>query len=218
MKKDLFNHLALLCTIIMMQPLVARAGNDTLPGVYLLRGVMETASVLELKPDSTFDFFFSQGALDRGGHGRWTVKEGRLVLNSIAARPPKDYALVSSKKVPGDITVVKMVDKNSMILSYSEVTIVTPGGPLQASTNSHGEAVFKRKNATAIELLFRLCPDRSSVFTVPAGHNYFEFRLEPWIADVFFNNFQLQMSGNLLTGPHPLLEGNAFTYEKESSQ
>ncbi|MEP6725590.1 MAG: hypothetical protein ABJC98_07235, partial [Bacteroidota bacterium] len=39
-------------------------------GVYFLKGVMETASVFELKPDSSFEFFFSQGALDRGGKGK----------------------------------------------------------------------------------------------------------------------------------------------------
>ncbi|HTL10253.1 MAG TPA: hypothetical protein VL307_18395 [Chitinophagaceae bacterium] len=202
----------------MMQPLLANTPNDTLPGVYLLRGVMETASVFELKPDSSFEFFFSQGALDRGGRGRWTVKDGKLLLNSIDPRPPKDYALVSSKTIPGALTVIKMVDKNSMILSYSDITLHTPNGPLQASTNSRGEVVFKSKNATAIELLFRLCPDRSSSFSVSPGHNYFEFRLEPWIADVFFNNFELQISNNMLTGQHPLLQGTDFTYEKESAQ
>ena len=184
-------------------------------GVYFLKGVMETASVFELKPDSSFEFFFSQGALDRGGKGKWTIKDGNIILNSTDKRPPKDYALVTSKTVPGSFTVIKMVDENTMILSYSYVTIKTPGGVLQESTSSQGEVRFPKKNATEISLLFRLCPDRESVFAVNKDHNYFEFKLEPWIAEVFFQSFSLQLSDKTLSGKHPLLEGSEFRYEKE---
>ena len=187
-------------------------------GTYFMNGVMETASVFDLKPDSSFEFFFSQGALDRGGKGVWSVKDGHVVFNSTGKRPPKDYALVSSKIVPGNSTIIKMVDKNTMILSYSDATIKTPGGILSKSTDSHGEIKFPKKGATEISLLFRLCPDRESVFTVNKGHNYFEFRLEPWIAEVFFENFSLTIVDGQLSGRHPLLEGNAFSYEKEAKQ
>ena len=40
-------------------------------GTYLLQGVREMASGFELKADSTFEFFFSYGALDRYGKGKW---------------------------------------------------------------------------------------------------------------------------------------------------
>src|SRR5450432_943541 len=70
------------------------SGMDTaaLPGEYYLQGVMETASGFLLKPDSSFQFFFSYGALDRHGSGKWAVKENKLILNS-AARPEYDFAL-----------------------------------------------------------------------------------------------------------------------------
>ena len=200
---------------IITKPITAQTTAMNIPGVYYMRGVMETASVFDLKPDSSFEFFFSQGALDRGGKGRWTVKDGRLVLNSTEKRPAKDYALVSSKKIPGNMTVIQMVDKNTMILSYSDVSLKTPAGILHQSTNSHGEIRFAKTNATEIALLFRLCPDRETVFTVNKDHNYFEFRLEPWIAEVFFDNFQLQLADKVLSGQHPLLQGNSFRYEKE---
>lgn len=187
----------------------------TVAGVYLLTGVMETASVFELKPDSSFEFFFSQGALDRRGKGKWSLKNGHIILNSTAARPPKDYAMVTSKAMPGHETTIKMVDKNTMILSYSEITLKTPAGIVNAKTNSRGEARFNQTRATAIALLFRLCPDRESVFDVDPKHNYFEFRLEPWIAEIFFRDFSLQWKAGELSGPHPLLPGNEFRYSKE---
>ena len=198
-----------------MTDLTAQQNKTDITGVYLLTGVMETASVFELKPDSSFEFFFSQGALDRGGKGKWTLKDGNIIFNSTDKRPPKDYALVSSKSVPGNFTIIKMVDKNTMILSYSEVTLKTPSGNLQENTNSQGEIQFPKKNATGISLLFRLCPDRESIFTVNKDHNYFEFKLEPWIAEVFFQNFSLQPGDKGLNGRHPLLEGNKFRYKKE---
>lgn len=198
-----------------MKPLTAQQNKMDITGVYYLRGVMETASVFELKQDSSFEFFFSQGALDRGGRGKWSVKDGRLILNSTVKRPPKDYALVTSKAIPGGFTVIKMVDKNTMILSYSDITIKTPKGALQKTTNSHGEVQFPEKNATEISCLFRLCPDRESVFTVNPRDNYFEFRLEPWIAEVFFQDFVLAINDTELSGAHPLLEGTKFIYAKE---
>jgi hypothetical protein len=210
---QIFIYVCFLLSI--MKPLTAQQNKMDITGVYYMRGVMETASVFELKPDSSFEFFFSQGALDRGGKGKWTVKDGKLILNSTDKRPAKDFALVNSKTVPGNFTIIKMVDKNTMILSYTDVTIKTPGGILQQSTSSQGEIRFPKKNATDISLLFRLCPDRESVFTVNKDHNYFEFRLEPWIAEVFFQNFNLTPGDKQLSGAHPLLEGEKFIYVKE---
>ncbi|MEO5593160.1 MAG: hypothetical protein ABIR15_06610 [Chitinophagaceae bacterium] len=219
MKAGFYQFMQLVCSGILSLffsiSLNAQPNKMEAAGVYFLKGVMETASAFELKPDSSFEFFFSQGALDRGGKGKWTIKDGKIILNSTDKRPPKDYVLVSSKTVPGNFTVIQMVDKNTMILSYSDVTIKTAGGVLQKSTSSSGEVRFPKKNATEISLLFRLCPDRESVFTVNKDHNYFEFKLEPWIAEVFFQNFILQLSDKTLKGKHPLLEGNEFSYKKE---
>lgn len=202
------------CIMLTSQNTLAQ-GTKSVAGVYLLQGVMETASGFELKADSTFEFFFSQGALDRAGFGKWTVEDGYISFTSTNKRPPKDYALVSSKTMPGDGSVIKMVDENSMILSYSRVTLVTASGKQENETNSRGEARFNHNKASEIRLLFRLCPDRESVFTVNPHHNYFEFKLEPWVAEVFFDNFRLLVHDDKLTGMHPLIKGTDFSYYKE---
>ena len=49
----------------------AQQKTNTAIGEYYLSGVMETASGFKLNPDSTFQFFFSYGALDRSGSGTW---------------------------------------------------------------------------------------------------------------------------------------------------
>jgi hypothetical protein len=43
------------------------AQTNNITGVYNLRGVMEMASGFKLNNDSSFEFYFSYGALDRYG-------------------------------------------------------------------------------------------------------------------------------------------------------
>ena len=193
----------------------AQQNKMTVTGVYFMRGVMETASVFELKPDSSFEFFFSQGSLDRYGKGTWHKEADSIVFNS-RPRPDKDFAMVSSKTTTDNFVTVKLVEKNTMILPYTEVTIKTGDKVLRQTTDSHGEVHFPKQSVTIISLLFRLCPDRASVFNIEnSRNNYFEFRLEPWMAEIFFENFSLQLAGKELSGKHPLLQGQVFRYEKE---
>ena len=56
-------------------PAAASAPADALTGEYHLEGVMETGSGLRLKPDGTFDWYFTYGALDLGARGKWS-REG----------------------------------------------------------------------------------------------------------------------------------------------
>ncbi len=194
--------------------MTAQEINNSITGEYYLRGVMETASGFQVNADSTFQFFFSQGALDRVGKGRWSLQDGKLILNS-APRPPKDFALLASKKIPGDLITVKITDRNKMILSYVDVSITANGKQTTRRTDSEGMTGFTKQPVSNISLLFRLCPERATSFSINDSlDNYFEFRFEPWIAEVFFDNFSLQLNGKDLTGAHPLLHGNTFSYEK----
>lgn len=175
---------------------------------------METASDFQINPDSSFQFFFSQGALDRMGKGKWTVHGDSIVFNSMP-RPPRDFALLSAKKSPENLITIKIIDKNRMILSYVEVTISGGGKTRTRKSDSEGMVVFPLQLCTSISLLFRLCPDRETTFTIDnTKNNYFEFRFEPWIAEVFFEHFGLRLSGKELYGGHPLLQGNTFRYER----
>ncbi|RYF91726.1 MAG: hypothetical protein EOO00_07975 [Chitinophagaceae bacterium] len=70
---------------------------QVLAGEYYLQNVMETGSGFKLNADSTFQFFFSQGALDRMAEGTWT-SDGDSVIMQTRKRPLHDYALRSSKK------------------------------------------------------------------------------------------------------------------------
>ncbi len=186
-------------------------------GEYYLRGVMETASGFKLNPDSTFEFFFSYGALDRYGSGTWKHVNGNIIFDS-RPQPPRDFALIKSKKVPGENTIIRIVDSNEMILRYVDANVKQGNLLIEESADEAGMITIPEKSIDSIALLFRLCPDRFSHFPVDdKTHNYFEFRLEPWIAEVFFKNLSLKLENNKLSGRHPLLTGESYSFVKEET-
>lgn len=60
-------------------------------GHYYLSGVMETGSELLLRPDGTFEWYISYGALDQFSRGAWHRQGDEIVL--VASRPGKDRPL-----------------------------------------------------------------------------------------------------------------------------
>jgi hypothetical protein len=191
--------------------------NTPMQGEYYLRGVMETASGFKLNPDSTFEFFFSYGALDRYGSGRWKQLNGNIIFDS-RPQPGKDFALIKSEKVPGDITTIRIMDSNKMILQYVDAIVKYSNSSLEESADDEGIISIPKHSPDSIALLFRLCPDRFSNFHVTdKSHNYFEFKFEPWIAEVFFKDFKLKVEDkNKLSGKHPLLTDESYLFVKES--
>jgi hypothetical protein len=208
------NQVILVFLLLNSMNMCAQSSNATVAGEYYLRSVMETASGFQINADSSFQFFFSQGALDRVGKGKWSIHGDSIVFNS-APRPPKDFALLTAKAAPENLITVKITDRNRMILSYVDVTISGGGKTFTRKTDSDGMVAFPLQSINSISLLFRLCPDRQTVFSIDhSSYNYFEFRFEPWVAEVFFEQFSLQLNGKELYGGHPLLNGDKFRYEK----
>lgn len=187
---------------------------SNIEGEYYLHGVMEVASGFLIKPDSTFQFFFSYGALDREGLGKWTVKGNQLILNS-RPKPLHDFAVIKSEIVDNDFTTIKIVDSNKNFLRYVYVSLKFSDTTIEEKTDEDGELKINRKGAENISLVFEFSPEKISNFKVDKGHNYYEFRIEPFITEVFFENFHLQVETNKLTGRHPLLDEKEYTYEKD---
>ena len=189
---------------------------DSIPGEYYLRGVMETASGFQINADSTFQFFFSYGALDRYGKGKWMMKDDSTIIFNSEKRPPLDFRLVKHEQRESDFVTVQITDANKNLLRYVAGAIETSAGTEEIQTNNEGIAQIKFQPVDSIALIFTICPDRYSVFPVTdKNDNYFSFQFEPWIAEVFFENFVLNFKNNMLSGKHPLMDGDSFSYEKE---
>jgi hypothetical protein len=193
--------------------LYAQNTSDSLAGEYHLQGVMETASALLLKSDSTFELYYSYGAIDRQGSGIWQFEDGRIRLNS-RPKPKVDFALSTSKKTSEDVTTVKVLSENTNILEHFEVMIRAADGQNYGKTDNEGIFLVPKTKVTGIELFFAFCPERFSSFPIKSDHNYFEFKIEPWIAEIFAEDVILTVQQERLIGQHPLLQGDKFEFVK----
>lgn len=190
------------------------AQQNKLAGEYYLRGVMETASGFKLNPDSSFQFFFSYGALDRQGEGTWTVKNNRVVFNS-RPHPGKDFALTDSKRTGTDSVIIWITDSNTVLLSHVYCLLQSGEKRSEQVSDKQGLIRFPKQAVDSISLIFEFCAERTSVFTgLDPTHDHFEFRFEPWLMEVFFSNFALDIAGQDLKGPHPLLRGASYNFVK----
>lgn len=197
----------------------AQTKMETIAGEYYLTGVREMASGFWLKPDSSFEFFFSYGALDRSGKGHWHAdNEGNIVLNS-GQRPPADFKLISSLKKTSPGVRFKVAGTNPMVLQHVVFRIHTPAGDIDKTSNSHGEVIFPAGNYKEVQVLFELCPDRFSVLSLPQGDfNEHTVQLEEWITEVYCEHLKLKPGNGKLTGGHPLLTGTEYSYRKQDQQ
>lgn len=67
-------------TAFLASPALAQAPERS--GHYYLRGVMETGSELMLRPDGRFQWYLVYGALDLFAEGKWTEKDGAVILTA----------------------------------------------------------------------------------------------------------------------------------------
>lgn len=184
-------------------------------GVYYLQGVMETGSGFQLNADSSFEFFFSYGALDREGKGIWSLQKDSVIIFNSSKRPPLDFKLVKQVANNDKTITIQIDDSNKNILQFVQGFIKAKSGETSFEMDSEGFAKIEGQQIDSIGLIFTLCPDRYSIFPVESDKNDFTFKFEPWIAEVFFENFALKYSGESLIGKHPLLEKDEYTYVKE---
>ena len=177
---------------------------------YELTSVPETASGFKFNENRTFEFYYIYGAVDRYASGNWHESGDTLILDN-APKPPLDFRLIVSDKKKGSSTTVKIKCLNPALVNNVHCRLVC-ADTLYGETDANGIAVIECRHAEKIELLHGYFPPRSSLFAVNADHNYFEFEVERWIADVEFREFKLIPEGKMLKGAHPLINKENCTY------
>jgi hypothetical protein len=193
---------------------IVNAQNNSIVGEYSLSGVMETASGLQLNKDSTFQFYFSYGALDRYGSGKWDVQGNNIILNS-RPYPGKDFKLVSSSTVKNNFTTIKIDDPNKNLFRLVYCLVKKEDSDTILNADENGTIILQYP-IDSIRLLSELCSERMTSFAVNGHkHNYYTFNFEPWITEVFFKSFILRFEGDHLEGRHPLLDDKEYSFEKE---
>lgn len=183
-------------------------------GIYYLEGVMETASGIKLDSDSSFEFFFSQGALDRTGKGSWK-QSGDLITLQTPGKPGPGFILQKKSKEKQSKILVKVNEPNSMLLSFIYVRLYENDLSEFLNLGTDGRMEFESDKFTRIEFIFELCPERIYSFeqTKEQG-NHFEFTIDPGIMEVYFDNINYKIEGDYLKGVNPLLKGEEFLFLK----
>jgi len=186
---------------------------NTVTGEYYLRAVMETASGFKLEPDSTFQFFFSYGALDRGGKGTWHQKDGQIIFNSMPGS--KGFALINSNTTDDDKITIKITDANPSLRSHVYALLKSGEKQSEEFTDKDGLISFPKQQVDSITLILEFCPEKVFVFVNDnKQHNHFEFRFEKDMMEVFFNQLNLTLTEDGMEGQHPLLREGIYKFEK----
>jgi hypothetical protein len=209
-------HLYLVIFNLFIINVTMQAQTNSIAGVYNLEGVREMASGFQLHADSTFEFYFSYGALDRYGGGKWNFINNKIILNSNPY-PGNDFKMISSSHTGSDYITINIQEKNTMLLPFVYAFGNTlKEGEYPVKADSHGMIKLPAANTDTLHLLFEFTTERLSSFAIDTKkQNNFTFAFEPWLVEVFFTNFELTVKENKLEGKHPLLEKDSCTYLKE---
>jgi hypothetical protein len=90
----------------------------------------EVAAGLELKPDGRFHYALSYGALDEEAQGKWTVRDGAVLLTSDHVVPPR-FVLVSQTKGPEGALKIDLDAPKGLSQQYFSALIATKDGKAQ---------------------------------------------------------------------------------------
>lgn len=183
MKKYIF-ILLILSTSVKMQ---AQQKSNTIVGEYYLTGFMETASGFKLNTDSTFDFFFSYGALDRSGKGTWKQEGSKVIFNNKPGT--KGFALINSKVGDDEKFTINITEENQILHSHVYAKIKHRQIEADGLTDKNGVISFPKQVVDSIILFLEFCPDKFFTFiNKNIEHNNFEFKFENDITDVFLKS------------------------------
>ena len=187
--------------VLIFAALIAHA--DDLAGHYVLRGVMEVGSELELKADGTFEFMLAYGAADYWAKGTWRRDGNAVVLHSSGHQEAPFRLLRSEAGKPGRIRIW-VLGKSSKGVANIHANLLTGGEPLEATTDENGAAVFPdAPQAHAVAFEVRVYQLRAGPFDIDSAHKDYFFEINgDAITQVLFQDERLAIDGATLIMKH----------------
>ncbi len=186
-------------------------------GIYRMSGGHEMVAAFEFKKDSSFQFYFIYGAVDRNSIGHFTIQNGTIILQARKV-PGKDFTIIRQEK-RGDGTSIKITNPNTHLVK-NVAGIFKKGNELdQQMSDSEGNMHSLLNDCDSIFVMHTLFPDVPTLVKKDAGdrNNYFELGLNPSLAELSFQDFSLKITGEGLTGYLPwLFERDKALFIKES--
>ncbi len=187
---------------------------SSIEGEYYLEGVMETASGFKLMADGHFEFFFSYGALDRQGSGKWRM-DGNQVILASQEETPAMFTLVKSEAGDSNFITIKIKEENVIFASAVYAALQTNNIQTNPQKASKGYIKIPWQPADSLVLFFEFAPEKIGRFPIQAtGARYMEYSFHPSALDVYFHNIRLKITDNGLSGQHPLLKEGVYQFIK----
>lgn len=185
-------------------------------GGYFLQGVKDVKSGFQLSPNYTFKFFYTQNGIDRYGSGRWELNKNTIVFTG-RLKPARIYKLYAARRVNDNFVTVTFTDDNPALVKNIECILFTARGRQKLFTNADGVVKFNKYEVDSIQIRSQIFSDHPFTFICTNKvQNNFEFGFEKPAYEVFFDNFVLLYTNNMLVGQHPLLKGSQFRFVKEN--
>lgn len=173
------------------------------------------ATQIRLTADGRFRLLFSYGAADRYAEGSWQMAGDSLILSTRPA-PPHDFRLDESRTGKDSLLIIEISSANTRLYPFVQCIINKDEANQLYEVPGNGKLVIPFTPVKDLELLFRLCPERSSRFTFDKPNlQYLRFSFEPWFCEIFFQRLAFNVTAGKLTGPHPLLSRTDLVYVRD---
>src|SRR4030095_631661 len=126
-------------------------------GVYRMTGGHEMVAAFQFKPDSTYQFYFIYGAVDRKSSGRFSIHDGNIILHAVKV-PGNDFTILREEK-RGEGTSIKISHQNSHLLR-NVLGIFKKGAEQdQQFSNNEGYIHSDLKDCDSVFVIHTLFPD-----------------------------------------------------------
>lgn len=169
-----------------------------LTGTYQLIGQREMAAEFKFMPDSTFDFFYSYGAVDRHAKGSYSVIGNQVKLKS-QKEPGKDFRIKKQLKKGKGYTII-ISDSNKFLINQVLCVALVNEKKHNFLSDTKGQIFIELAKVEKMYLQHSLFPDILSLIKDETNqNNYFEVALLPSLAEVSFKGVDLTIDGNMLT-------------------
>ncbi|MFN8257265.1 MAG: hypothetical protein U0W24_16335 [Bacteroidales bacterium] len=183
-------------------------------GEYYMERVPEMASGFRLNNDMSFNFFFTYGALDRFGNGKWKLNNGHIIFES-ENWPGHDFEIIESQSNTKDKIIFELKDTNPGLVPYIYISLNDGKPDSWIPFQSDGKIETDFLACSTIAIACEFCPERFTLHKSEAGNNFFRIKPRNWLFEYFFKGFSLQIHEKGLFGKHPLNMQKEFLFIKK---
>ena len=191
--------------IFAIMSLMQKLSAQDIAGEYYIKGNHEMVAAFKFDADSSFEFYFVYGAVDRTAKGTYTVNGKNILLKSD--KPAGHDFTVTMEKISGQGSTVKFTDKNQYLQKSIACVFIKGKQEEVVYSDAKGIAHSSLSECDSIIAVHMLFPDAPTAIKSSSANknNYFEATLNPSLAAVSFKDFVLTKKDDSLVGSLPYL-------------